>query len=64
MMPGDAMVVHQAHGEQHVVLFGGWADKQHTRMVILEDNGSLGCVSREVPLSKYSEYTAIRKNGM
>ncbi|PBC78448.1 hypothetical protein BX265_3219 [Streptomyces sp. TLI_235] len=64
MLPGDAMVVHQAHGEQHVVLFGGWADKAHTRMVILEDNGSLGCVSREVPLSKYSEYTAVRKNGM
>lgn len=66
MQPGDAMVVHHTSGdqEQHVVLFGGWADAQHTRIIVLEDSGSRGCVSREAPLSAFAEYTAIRKNGM
>ncbi|GAA4859306.1 hypothetical protein [Kitasatospora terrestris] len=66
MEPGDALVVHHTSGDhnQHVVLFGGWADKDHTKMIILEDSGSRGCVSREVSLSAFSEYTAIRKNGM
>ncbi|MFD9130689.1 hypothetical protein ACFV0G_39010, partial [Kitasatospora sp. NPDC059571] len=66
MEPGDAMVVHHTSGdhEQHVVLFGGWANKEHTRMIVLEDSGSRGCVSRETNLSEFAEYTAIRKNGM
>ncbi|WP_431679814.1 hypothetical protein [Kitasatospora sp. KL5] len=64
MKPGDAMVVHREGGSQHVVLFGGWADASHTRMIVLEDSGSRGCVSRETSLSEFSSYTAIRKNGM
>ncbi|GAA2810393.1 hypothetical protein GCM10010441_38830 [Kitasatospora paracochleata] len=63
MQPGDAMVVHNS-SEQHVVLFGGWANAQHTEMIILEDSGSQGCVSRKVSLASHAEYTAIRKNGM
>jgi len=63
MQPGDALVVHGSH-EQHVMLFGGWANAQHTEMIILEDSGSKGCVSHKVPLGYASEYTAIRKNGM
>ncbi|MFC8453739.1 hypothetical protein [Kitasatospora sp. NPDC057223] len=66
MQPGDAMVVHHVGGDnnQHVVLFGGWANAEHTRAIILEDSGSRGCVSREADLSAFSAYTAIRKNGM
>ncbi|MGW4384872.1 hypothetical protein [Kitasatospora sp. NPDC004531] len=66
LMPGDALVIHHESGDQnqHVVLFGGWADAAHTKAIILEDSGSQGCVSHEVPMSKLSGYTAIRKNGM
>ncbi|WP_282202090.1 NlpC/P60 family protein [Kitasatospora fiedleri] len=66
LQPGDALVVHHTSGdhEQHVVLFGGWADAAHTRAIILEDSGSQGCVSHEEPISKLAEYTPIRKNGM
>ncbi|WP_405012150.1 hypothetical protein [Kitasatospora sp. NBC_01539] len=66
MQPGDAMVVHHTGGDmnQHVVLFGGWANKEHTRMIILEDSGSKGCVSRETSVGAFAAYTAIRKNGM
>ncbi|MGW4695434.1 hypothetical protein ACWEO1_24020 [Kitasatospora cineracea] len=66
LQPGDALVVHHTRGdmEQHVVLFGGWADAAHTRAIILEDSGSQGCISHEEPMSKLAEYTPIRKNGM
>ncbi|MFJ5926858.1 hypothetical protein ACIQF6_30120 [Kitasatospora sp. NPDC092948] len=66
LMPGDALVIHHTSGDmnQHVVLFGGWADAAHTKAIILEDSGSKGCVSHEVPMSNLSGYTAIRKNGM
>ncbi|GLW68466.1 hypothetical protein Kpho02_07650 [Kitasatospora phosalacinea] len=63
LQPGDALVVDNRR-EQHVVLFGGWADAAHTRAIILEDSGSQGCISHEVQMSKLSEYTPIRKNGM
>ncbi|MGX4731642.1 hypothetical protein [Kitasatospora griseola] len=66
LMPGDALVIHHESGDknQHVVLFGGWADAAHTKAIILEDSGSNGCISHEVAMSKLSGYTAIRKNGM
>ncbi|MFG2819424.1 hypothetical protein ACGFX4_08365 [Kitasatospora sp. NPDC048365] len=64
MLPGDAMVIHQNGGSQHVVLFGGWANASHTEMIILEDSGSQGCVSRKVDTSDFDRYTPIRKNGM
>jgi len=63
LQPGDALVVDNRR-EQHVVLFGGWADAAHTKAIILEDCGSRGCISHQEPISKLAAYTPIRKNGM
>ena len=65
--PGDALIA-----QDHVVLFGGWANKEHTQYYALEDNGSQGSVAHVIPYPYYSEngstpggtYEPYRKNGV
>lgn len=67
LQPGDALVA-----ADHVVLFGGWANSQHTEYYALEDNGSQGSVGHVIPYPYYWEngktpggtYEPYRKNGV
>ncbi|WP_329177210.1 hypothetical protein OG754_27030 [Streptomyces decoyicus] len=70
LQPGDALVA-----GDHTVLFGGWADKEHTKYIALEDNGSQGTVSHVIPYPYYSgdaahersigqPYVPYRRNGL
>jgi hypothetical protein len=65
LTPGDALVCNTP-GHEHVVLFGGWADPEHTKFICIEDAGSHGCVSRELPYPypATGPYKPIRKNGV
>jgi len=63
--PGDAMIA-----DDHVVLFGGWADSAHTEYYALEDDGSDGTVAHVIPYPYWSHngktdggtYEPYRKN--
>ncbi|MFI2189247.1 hypothetical protein [Streptomyces sioyaensis] len=70
LQPGDALIA-----GDHTVLFGGWADKEHTKYIALEDNGSQGTVSHVIPYPYYSgdaahersigqPYVPYRRNGL
>lgn len=70
LQPGDALIA-----GDHTVLFGGWADKEHTKYIALEDNGSQGTVSHIIPYPYYSgdaahessmgkPYVPYRRNGL
>lgn len=64
LQPGDALISHD-----HVVLFGGWADKDHTSYYALEDNGSQGSVAHVVAYPSAGDasgetYQPYRKNGL
>ncbi|WP_354641735.1 hypothetical protein [Kitasatospora camelliae] len=62
LKPGDAMIM-----GDHTVLFGGWANKEHTRYIAIEDSGSQGCVSHEIPYPYYhgdQRYKPYRRNGV
>ncbi|WP_441250964.1 hypothetical protein [Kitasatospora sp. McL0602] len=65
LKPGDALVCNTPKHE-HVVLFGGWANAEHTRFICIEDSGSHGCVSHELdyPYPGTGPYKPIRKNGV
>lgn len=65
--PGDAMIA-----DDHVVLFGGWANSAHTEYYALEDDGSDGTVAHVIPYPYWSHdgktdggtYEPYRKNGV
>ncbi|HTJ67020.1 MAG TPA: hypothetical protein VL551_05765 [Actinospica sp.] len=67
LQPGDAMIA-----SDHVVLFGGWANAQHTQYYALEDDGSDGTVAHVIPYPYWSHngvtdggtYEPYRKNGV
>ncbi|MFD0169007.1 hypothetical protein ACFVJH_33415 [Streptomyces decoyicus] len=70
LQPGDALIA-----GDHTVIFGGWADKEHTKYIALEDNGSQGTVSHVIPYPYYSgdaahersigkPYVPYRRNGL
>ncbi|MGW9428422.1 hypothetical protein ACWHA1_10725 [Streptomyces decoyicus] len=70
LQPGDALIA-----GDHTVIFGGWADEEHTKYVALEDNGSQGTVSHVIPYPYYSgdaahersigkPYVPYRRNGL
>ena len=65
--PGDALI-----SSGHVVLFGGWANAQHTQYYALEDDGAEGTVAHVIPYPYWSHngvtdggtYEPYRKNGV
>lgn len=57
LQPGDALIA-----GDHVVLFGGWANAEHTEYIALEDNGSQGTVSHVIPYPYYSGDAAHEKS--
>ncbi|MEV5124396.1 hypothetical protein AB0K49_16645 [Streptomyces decoyicus] len=70
LQPGDALIA-----GDHTVIFGGWADEEHTKYIALEDNGSQGTVSHVIPYPYYSgdaahersigkPYVPYRRNGL
>ncbi|AUG78849.1 hypothetical protein CFP65_4087 [Kitasatospora sp. MMS16-BH015] len=65
LKPGDALVCNTPKHE-HVVLFGGWANPEHTKFICIEDSGSKGCVSHVLtyPYPGTGPYRPIRKNGV
>ncbi|MFF3110077.1 peptidoglycan-binding protein [Kitasatospora sp. NPDC057904] len=70
LRPGDMLLFHNTANPQrgsHVVLFGGWADGEHTRYVVLEQAGGRGAVKRTIPYaytSHGSSYIPYRYNGV
>ena len=67
LQPGDALIA-----DSHVVLFGGWANSEHTQYYALEDDGSDGTVAHVIPYPYWSHggqtdggtYEPYAKNGV
>lgn len=67
LQPGDALIA-----DDHVVLFGGWANSSHTEYYALEDDGDQGTVAHVIPYPYWSHngqtdggtYEPYAKNGV
>lgn len=67
LQPGDALIAND-----HVVLFGGWANSSHTQYYALEDDGDQGTVAHVIPYPYWSHngqtnggtYEPYAKNGV
>lgn len=57
LQPGDALI-----NDGHTILFGGWANAEHTKYIAIENAGQAGTVSRVATMG--SEYGFYRRKDL
>lgn len=74
LRPGDLLLFHNSAAPtngSHAVLFGGWADADHTRYTVIEMTSGKGAVERTAPYAYFSHsgsyvpyrYAGLREGG-